>query len=196
MQTLVSWLVVCCNLWIICIASPHLGWPTPFVSCIFYRCSRVKVIWVIASRKHFSPCMCECAPTKVCGCVSLSGFLVNTKSIFPITFFLFSAKLCGPLRSRLRSPSLGTSALNIFHKFCFGFVFLFLFLGVKLSKMHRKTTTRKNKFDGKLQFGWARDSVSQYGYDDCGNGDHNDGDDSDDDDSDECDCELELNVEL
>lgn len=196
MQTLVSWLVVCCNLWIICIASPHLGWPTPFVSCIFYRCSRVKVIWVIASRKHFSPA-CVSVYQWRCVCVWACQVFLLTQNQFSQLHFLFSAKLLGPLRSRLRSPSLGTSALNIFHKFCFGFVFCFL--GVKLSKMHRKTTTiKKNKFDGKLQFGWARDSVSQSGYDDCGNGDHNDGDDSDDDDSDsdECDCELELNVEL
>lgn len=157
--------------------------------CIFYRCSRVKVIRGIASWKHFPPA-CVSVYRRVC--VWACQVFLLTENQFSITFYVFRQTFW-PSPIWLRSPSLGTSAFNIFHKFCFGFV---LFLGVKLSKIHRKTTTTKIKFDGKLQFGWARDSVSQsgYDYDDCSNGDRND--DDDDDDSDECDCELELNVEL
>lgn len=99
--------------------------------------------------KAFFPCMCECVSMEVCVCVSLSGFLVNTKSIFSITFFVF--------RQTFR-PSPISAAIAFSRHVCVEYfsqiLFWFCFLGVKLSKMHRKTTTiKKNKFDGKLQFG-------------------------------------------
>lgn len=146
--------------------------------------------------KAFSPSMCEWVSTGVCVCVcvSLSGFLVNRKSIFNYILcfppnFLALSDLASIAFSRHVCVEYFSQIL---------FWFCFVLLGVKLSKMHRKTTTTKIKFDGKLQFGWARDSVSQsgYDYDDCGNGDRNDDDDDDDSDECDCDCELELNVEL